>query len=107
MSIPFMCNGVDNVEGVLDGTAYMGRVNIDGHSFYHFQVEQDSVDFGGTVNINTAVSDDLPYRYALPAPAGGNVGGFWLYTGDRENPGTETISEWQWYPLASLLTCDP
>lgn len=99
VSIPFMCNGVDNVEGVLDGTAYMGRVNIDGHSFYHFQVEQDSVDFGGTVNINTAVSDDLPYRYALPAPAGGNVGGFWLYTGDRENPGTETISEWQWYPL--------
>lgn len=99
VSIPFIGKGADNVDGVVDGTTYMGRVNTDGHSFYHFQVEQNTVEFGSTVYINTAVSDDTPYRYALPAPTGGNVGGFWLYTGDRENPGVDTISTWQWYPL--------
>lgn len=99
VSIPFLCNDKNNSAGVMDGTTYMGRVNISGHSFYHFQVAQDSVQFGSQVWVNTAVDDDLPYRYAMPAPAGGNVGGFWLYTGDRENPNLDTVTEWQWYPF--------
>lgn len=103
MSIPFVGAGKEYNEGVRTDATYIGRADIDGKSYYHFRVPQDSPSLAvnASVYVNTPVANDCPAKYALPAPAGGNTGGVWTYTGDLDaEPGCTTIvSTWAWQPL--------
>lgn len=97
---PIMCNGTDNRNGQVSGSKYLGLVTIKGKQYYHFTVEQvvDSVVINGNVHINTAVEDDMPHRYILPAPSSGtNPGGIYYFTG-TVTPDTQ-ITSWEWHSL--------
>lgn len=101
LSTPFICNGVDNADGVLEGTEYLGVTTIDNMKFYHFRADMklDTVAPSGAVYINTAIADDTPYMYELPNE--GNKGGIYLFSGSVGATTEGTISSWVWEPLDS------
>lgn len=109
-SDPFICAGYDNADGVMPDTSYAGHVFLDGKDFYHFQVKQtaQSITVNGYVYINTALSDDTPYRYRLPAPgADGNPGGVYLYNGGTTYPEDGTVATWEFLPLDNTSVSVP
>lgn len=103
-ALPFIGAGQDNDDGVMAGTLYMGRVDVNGRKFYHFRVERvmDSIAVqSGRIYINTANSTDIPARYQLPVPSGGNVGGYYTCSSSEigELTSTSTVSAWEWHTL--------
>lgn len=101
-TLPFIGAGYDNVDGVLAGTSYVGRVTINEREFYHFRADMplDTIGVNGSVYINTAKGNDAPARYTLPLPGSGNEGGYYTYEGGKvDATSTTVVSEWTWHPL--------
>ena len=109
-SIPFIGNGVEYNQGVMPNVQYIGRVSIDGKSYYHFKAKQtiESLSVNGHVVVNTPLSVDTPAKYFLPSAGSGNEGGCWTYTGktDITPTNSQVISTWEWTPLDSRFPAE-
>lgn len=94
-SMPFIGDSEDNASGQLEGTSYLGRVQIGDKEYYHFRANQiTGAASGDVIYINTTVADDSPYRYILPA----YEGGVWSYTGTQTQT---TVTDWEYSTLDS------